>query len=98
MLILTVKLLKYQPHKKLNYSGGMISLILLPILCLCWLYKYELSKIIHGVDVLFWSEEAKKTTPKDYWPESLDKKKKTVVNLTGNDRNDKISVQYAQDY
>jgi hypothetical protein len=91
-----MKLLKYQPHQKITYSAGLISLVLLPVLCLYWLYKFEISKIKHGVDIVFWSLDAKKTVPEDYWLESVIKKKNTIINLTGNDRTDNISLQYAQ--
>jgi len=91
-----MKLLNYQPHRKMKYASGLISLVLLPILCLCWLYKFEISQIKYVVNVLFWSKEAQITTPESYWPESLEKKKNTFIELTGNDRKDKISLQYAQ--
>jgi hypothetical protein len=91
-----MKLLKYEPHQKIKYSAGLISLALLPILCLCWIYKYEVSKVKHAVDIVFWSPEAKETVPEDYWPETLAKKKTTIIDLTGNNSNDKISLQYAQ--
>lgn len=91
-----MKLLNYQPHRKIKYAPGLISLVLLPLLCLCWLYQLEISQIKYAINILFWSADAKITTPKAYWPESLEKKKKTNISLTGNDRNDKISLHYAQ--
>lgn len=48
------------------------------------------------LSISYWSPEAKKNVPEIYWPESLAKKKTTIINLTGNTFNDKISLQYAQ--
>jgi hypothetical protein len=91
-----MKLLRYQPHQKITYSAGLISLIVLPVLVLCWLYRYQAAKSIHAIDIVFWSSEAKEFIPKDYWLEAIIKKESTVINLTGNDQYDKVSLQYAQ--
>lgn len=91
-----MKLLAYQPHKKIGYSAGMISLALLPILCLCWLYKYELSNTKYIIDIAFWNPNNKEIFSQDYWPESLIKKKNTIINLTGNNHDDMIRLEHAQ--
>lgn len=90
-----MKLLKYQPHQKINYSAGLISLVLLPILCLGWLYQHKAFEKQGVIDILFYDPDWNIRLPKESQFEFPPKRDYTVIDLKGNDHNDMVSLQYA---
>lgn len=40
-----MKILSYQPHQKIRYSGGLISLVLLPILYIGWMANHSFFRV-----------------------------------------------------
>jgi hypothetical protein len=90
-----MKLLNYQPHRKIKYSAGMISLILLPIVCLSWLNYHKAFERKSFIDIAFYSPEWNRNLSKELQFEFPPKRDYTVINLEGNNKNDKISLQYA---
>jgi hypothetical protein len=90
-----MKLLNFQPHRKIKYAPGMVSLILLPLLCLGWLYYNKAFERKSLIDIAFYSPEWNKSLPKDLQFEFPPKRDFTVINLKGNDKNDKLNLQYA---
>lgn len=89
-----MKILSYQPHQKITYSGGLISLVLLPLFCLWWISKHRYDAKQFGVDIAFFNPVTAKKFPKEYRP-YIPQKDYTVINLEGNNRDDSISLKYA---
>jgi hypothetical protein len=90
-----MKLLKYQPHEKIRYSAGLISLVLFPILCLGWLYKHKAFEKQGVINISFYDPERNKKMPKELQYEFPPKRDYTTIDLKGNDHNDMVSLQYA---
>jgi len=90
-----MKLLNYQPHPKIKYSAGMISLVLLPLFCLGWLYYNKAFERKSFIDIAFYSPEWNRNFSNKLQFEFPPKRDYTVINLEGNNNYDRISLQYA---
>ncbi|WP_345950948.1 hypothetical protein ABDD95_05750 [Mucilaginibacter sp. PAMB04274] len=88
-----MKLLSYPVRPKLYYSPGLISLVLLPTVCLVWLKQHKAFEEKRIIDIVFFNPSFIVIYPNNVFPP---KKKYTTINLTGNLEADKISLQYAQ--
>ncbi|WP_158827064.1 hypothetical protein [Mucilaginibacter lacusdianchii] len=89
-----MKLLGYKPHRKIYYPAGLISLVLLPALCIWWLHQHKAFEPIRAMDIVFFDSVTNKTFPPAYRIPA--KKKYLVLDLTGNDAEDSVSLKYAQ--
>lgn len=92
-----MKLLNLSPLPKLQFPAGLISLILLPILCLVYLYKHKAFVNYRITDVAFYNPASvnhlsKESRFKPYLPH----RQFQLIELTGNDDEDKISLDFAQ--
>jgi hypothetical protein len=79
-------------NKKIYYSAGLISIIMLPILCVIYLKNNDAFVNYGSIKLEFWNG-------KDFEPEItkfLNSKKFTVVTLTGNINSDKIKLNDAE--
>ena len=85
--------------KRLNYTGGLISLILLPILCLLYFFHINVFNKVHAI-VINWTTE-------EIWTAREHTDLKTGfflhpnidflnINLNGNDTDNKIKLDNAQ--
>ncbi len=88
-------------HKKLPfYSSGMISLVLLPFLCLLYYNKQKVFEIPRVMEVIWYGKNSNCYFLEDYSEEfSLlvhPKRKFSEINLTGNKLNDEQTLEFAQ--
>lgn len=90
-----MKLLNYQPHQKIRYSGGLISLVLLPILCSVWLSKHMYDHANFALNIAFFNPKTNAEISEEYRV-SIPKVKYTVINLVGNNKDDSVSLSYAK--
>jgi hypothetical protein len=89
-----MKLLSYQTHRKIYYPAGIISLVLLPALCIWWLYQHKAFEPLRAMDIAFVDPVPSKDSPSAF---TLPLNKKYVVfELTGNNAEDSLSLNYAQ--
>jgi hypothetical protein len=78
--------------RKIYYSAGLISIILLPILCILYLKNNNAFKQYGSIDLQIWDG-------KEYRKEIttfLNSKKYYLVNLTGENKSDKIKLNNAE--
>jgi hypothetical protein len=82
--------------RRFYYPTGIISLISLPLLCIWWLDKNQAFKKYAVIDIMWWSPSLHTDNPEFYPKESHPIKNYTDINLTGNDKDDKTRLDYAQ--
>jgi hypothetical protein len=79
-------------HKKIYYSAGLISILMLPVLCIIYLNNINAFTHYGGIDLFLWNgKDSKEETTK-----FLNSKTFTVVNLTGNLESDISKLRIAQ--
>lgn len=78
------------------YPTGLISLIVLPILCIWMLNKHHAFDTPRILEITYWNPNLYQKNPSVYAKESHPTKKYTTINLTGHEKNDSISLNYAQ--
>lgn len=78
------------------YPRGVISLILLPMLCIWKLNKYHAFDNYGIIEVTYWSPSFHKKKPIIFPKESHPERDYTIINLTRNDNEDNIKLDYAQ--
>jgi len=79
-----MKLLSYQPRQKIKYSGGFVSLLLLPVFCLWWIHNFRQNQIQHALDIKFYDPEPAYYLPEYHYKLSVPQKYLTLT-LTDND-------------
>ncbi len=82
--------------RRFYYPTGIISLIFLPLLCIWWLDKNQAFKKYAVIDIAWWSPSLHENNPEFYPKESHPNKIYTDINLTGDDKDDKTRLDYAQ--
>lgn len=71
-------------------------MILLPTLCIWYLDKHRAFDKFGVIEIMWWSPNLHRDNP-DFFPkESHPNKNYTDINLTGNDQDDKMKLDYAQ--
>jgi hypothetical protein len=79
-------------HKKIYYSPGLISIIMLPVLCIIYLNNINALTHYGAIDLFLWNgKDFKEETTK-----FLNSKTFTVVNITGNLESDISKLKIAQ--
>ncbi|MFB9080002.1 hypothetical protein ACFFLS_08925 [Flavobacterium procerum] len=79
-------------QKKIYYSAGLISILLLPVLCILYLENIDAFTHYGSIDLYVWNgKDFKEETTK-----FLNSKKFTIVNLTGDSVSDKAKLKIAQ--
>jgi hypothetical protein len=79
-------------HKKIYYSAGLISIIMLPVLCIIYLKSIDAFTHYGSINLYVWNgKDFKEETTK-----FLNSKKFSVVNLTGNLDSDLAKLNIAQ--
>jgi hypothetical protein len=84
-----------QKRKKIYYSAGLISIIMLPILCLISIKTNDAYKIYYCMDFQGWDGLENTDSFKNNIT-YLNTKKFSTVTLTGNNDSDKIKLEEAQ--
>jgi hypothetical protein len=79
-------------HKKIYYSAGLISIIMLPVLCIIYLKSIDAFTRYGSMDLYVWNGEDFKEEITIF----LNSKKFKVVNLTGDSVSDKAKLNIAQ--
>jgi hypothetical protein len=81
-------------RKWLFYTPGLVSLIFFPMLCFFYFNNHHVFDI-RVREVVFCNPELYKSNP-DIYVENYPKREYVDINLTGDDREDKIKLNYAQ--
>ncbi|MEA9412692.1 hypothetical protein [Flavobacterium sp. PL02] len=79
-------------NSKIYYSAGLISIMLLPILCILYLKKNDAFTSYNSIKLEPWNEE----NYKEEIVPIINSKKFTAVNLTGNSTSDKAKLNAAE--
>ncbi len=90
-------MINHKPHKKLYYTSGLISLLLLPILCVLYVQKTKVFERLYAIELNAW-------TPlmSEYWVmEGYDyyihpQRNYLNIYLTGNEKEDRTKLDFVQ--
>lgn len=82
--------------KKVYYSAGLISIILLPILCLLYLKSIDAFTQYGVINLQMWNEKEDNIGTKGITKFFLNSKKYTIVSLSGDNKLDDIKLNIAQ--
>jgi hypothetical protein len=82
-------------NKKIYYSAGLISIILLPIICILHLKSIDAFTHYGVMNFQMWDGKEENIGTKGI-SEFLNSKKYTIVNLTGNNNSDKTKLNIAE--
>lgn len=82
-------------NKKIYYSSGLISIILLPILCILYLKSINAFTHYGVMNFQMWDGKEENIGTKGI-TKFLNSKKYTIVNLTGDNNSDKIKLNIAE--
>ena len=82
-------------NKKIYYSAGLISIILLPIFCLIYLKSIDAFTNYGSIELYTWDGKEDSILTKGL-SEFLNSKKYTIVTLTGNINSDEAKLNIAQ--
>ena len=83
-------------RKRLFYTAGLISLILLPTLCIFYLYKHKAFEKQRVIEVNWWTEEWGKRSMEEYSFKIYPKRNFIEINITGNDLENKVKLDFAR--
>lgn len=84
-----------RPKKRFFYPAGLISLILLPALCIFYLYKHKAFEKPRVIEINWWTEEWGKLSMQEYSYEIHPQRNFIDINITGNDKENKIKLDFA---
>jgi len=79
-------------HKKIYYSAGLISIIMLPVFCIIYLKNIDAFTQYGALDLYVWNG----TDFKEETARFLNSKKFTIINLTGDLNSDTAKLNIAQ--
>jgi hypothetical protein len=82
-------------NRKIYYSAGLISIILLPILCILHLKSIDAFTDYRSIDLQIWDGKEDNIRPNGV-AKYLNSKKYTIVNLNGNNSSDKTKLYKAK--
>ncbi|WP_419699398.1 hypothetical protein [Mucilaginibacter sp. NFX135] len=93
-----MKVLTLAPHKPIIYLPGMISLVLLPMFCLIFLFQHKAFMHQFAMDVTMYdtSLDAKLKIPGVYYPQFPPVRNYLDINLDGNDAANKTRLDFAR--
>jgi hypothetical protein len=91
-----MKILTLTERKPIIYPPGIISLVLLPVLCLIYLNKHKAFDEQSCINVAVWSPDWAKGLPSKYQDEYPLDKKYLAINLDGDNANNKNRLDFAR--
>lgn len=83
-------------RKRLFYPAGLISLILLPTLCIFYLYKHKAFEKPRAIEINWWAEEWGKFSMEEYSFKIYPKRNFIDINITSNNLENKIKLDFAR--
>ncbi|MFZ4796236.1 MAG: hypothetical protein ACOYMA_02010 [Bacteroidia bacterium] len=90
-------MINHKPHKKLYYTSGLISLLLLPILCVLYLQKTKVFEPEYAIELNMWyPEQAKSWREYGYDYDVHPNRNFINIYLTGNEKEDRIKLDFVQ--
>lgn len=90
-------MINHKPHKKLYYTSGLISLLLLPILCVFYLQKTKVFESEYVIELNMWTPEQTKNWRKYGYDYDIHPNRNfTNIYLTGNDKEDRTKLDFVQ--
>lgn len=90
-------MINYKPHKKLYYTSGLISLLLLPILCVLYVQKTKVFERLYAIELNAWTPKQAKIWRKYGYDYNIRPNRNFInIYLTGNEKEDKIKLDFVQ--
>lgn len=90
-------MINYKPHKKLYYTSGLISLLLLPILCVLYLQKTRVFERFYAIELNAWTPEMSKYAREAGYDYNIHPQRNYLnIYLTGNEKEDRIKLDFVQ--
>jgi hypothetical protein len=91
------QMINHKPHKKLYYTSGLISLLLLPILCVLYLQKTKVFEPEYVIGLNMWTPEQAKNWREQGRNFDIHPQRNYVnIDLTGNEKEDKTKLDFIQ--
>jgi hypothetical protein len=91
-----MKILSLTPHKRITYTPGMISLLLLPVFCLMFLHQHKAFTKLNGMSVVFMDDDWNRKLPAKYQFRFQDARSYIAVNFSGNTASDRSLLDFAR--
>ncbi|MFC0516798.1 hypothetical protein ACFFGT_21505 [Mucilaginibacter angelicae] len=91
-----MKILTLTPHKPISYAPGLISLVLLPVFCMLFLYQHKVFTPRNCIDVVMFDPSWPQLYPSKYQFKFPPERSYINVNLTGNTGSDKSLLDFAR--
>jgi hypothetical protein len=85
------------PRHKIYYTGGLISLILLPVLCIIYIKKVKPETKFNVIEINWWTPNWNRLDTYNRYPFEVHPPRQFLdIILTGNDKEDKTKLDFAQ--
>ena len=88
--------MRTQPKRRLYYPAGLISLVLLPALCIGYLFLNHKFDQYVTLEVNWWNPQKTQNFPDNFSKENHPYKHYQDINLTGDNQADKLKMEQAQ--
>lgn len=90
-------MINHKPHKKLYYTSGLISLLLLPVLCVVYLQKTKVFEPEYAIEFNMWTPDQAKSWREYGYDYDIHPNRNFInIYLTGNDKEDRTKLDFVQ--
>lgn len=90
-------MINHKTHKKLFYTSGLISLLLLPILCVLYLQKTKVFERLYAIELNTWTPALSECWIRGGYDYYIHPHRNYInINLTGNEKEDKTKLDFIQ--
>ena len=92
-------MINHKPHKKLYYTSGLISLLLLPVLCVLYLQKTKVFEPIYTIELNTWIPNLSEHWISQGYDFYINPKRNYLnIYLNGNEKEDRTKLDFVQLY
>jgi hypothetical protein len=90
-------MISHKPHKKLYYTSGLISLLLLPILCVLYLQKTKVFEPEYVIELNMWTPDMSDGWIRGGYNYYIHPQRNYInIDLTGNEKEDRTKLDFVQ--
>lgn len=90
-------MINHKPHKKLYYTSGLISLLLLPVLCVLYLQKTKVFERLYAIELNAWTQERANNRRANGYDFYINPKRNYLnICLSGNKKEDRTKLDFVQ--
>lgn len=88
-------MINYKPHKKLYYTSGLISLLLLPILCVLYVQKTKVFEPEYAIELNMWTPNMSDAWIRSGYNYYIHPQRNYInIDLTGNEKEDRTKLDF----